>query len=52
MPVLTEVKEGIGSLGTEVMDGWEQPFGYWELNSHLPLEEQSVFLTSELSSWT
>jgi hypothetical protein len=31
-----------------IIDGCEPPFGCWDLNS-VPLEEQSVFLTTELS---
>ena len=31
-----------------ITDGWEPPCGFWELNVG-PMEEQSVFLTSEPS---
>lgn len=41
-------KEGIGSLGTGVRDGWQPPFGFWEPNL-VPLQEQQVILTAELS---
>ena len=40
--------EGVGSPGTGVTDNCVVPCGYWELNPS-PLQEQSVFLTSETS---
>jgi hypothetical protein len=30
-----------------ITDGWEPPYGFWELNSG-PLEEQLMLLTTEL----
>ena len=41
--------ECIGSTGTGVTEGCEQPRGFWELNPGL-LEEQSVLLIDEPSS--
>jgi hypothetical protein len=40
--------KGVGSPGTGVIDGCEQPYGYWDLNPG-PLEEQPVLLTAEPS---
>ena len=41
-------KRSSDSPETRVMDGYELPCGYWELNSD-PLEEQAVLLTTEPS---
>lgn len=35
-------------IRTEVTDGWEPPYGYWELNLG-PLEESLVLLITESS---
>ena len=43
-----EAEEGVGSPGTGVTDGYEPPYGCWELNQDL-LEEQPVLLTAEPS---
>jgi hypothetical protein len=44
----TEVTRRHWIPGTGVTDGWELPYGCWELNPG-PLEEQQVFLIAEPS---
>jgi len=43
------LEEGIGSPGAEGTDSCEPLGGFWELNAS-PLEEQPVFLATELSA--
>lgn len=42
--LLLEAREGVKSPGTGVTDVYEQPCGFWRLNSD-PLKEQTVLLT-------
>jgi hypothetical protein len=42
--VTTEIRSGVGSLGTEIKVGCVLSHGCWELNLG-PLEEQPVLLT-------
>lgn len=41
-----EPEEAIRALGTGVEDGFELPFGCWELTTG-PMQEQTVLLTIE-----
>lgn len=39
-------EEGVGSLGTGVRNGYEPPYGHWELNLD-PLWDEQMLLTAE-----